>query len=89
MPRRSPTHHVDGISHLVGAWLKGKRQEAGLTLEEVSDRTQIPPSTVSRLERGKYQMTVLQFVLLATAIRCPITELLAACMEGGGASGSA
>jgi transcriptional regulator with XRE-family HTH domain len=87
MPRRS--RHVDGVSHLVGARLKVKRQEAGLTLEDISDRTQIPSSTVSRLERGKYQMTVLQLVLLAKALPCPITELLAAFMEGGGSAGPA
>jgi hypothetical protein len=88
MSRRSPTVLVAGTAHLVGARLKQKRLEAGLTLKEVSSLTGIPVSSVSRFERGIYQATVVQIEVLATAVRCTTTELLAAGPEGGGSFGA-
>ncbi len=89
MPRRSPTRCAAGASQQVGARLKHKRREAGLTLEAVSDLTAISISSLSRLERGGYQLTLEQFVALATALRCSTTELLAEHTAGGGSSGLA
>ena len=87
MSRRSPTVLVAGTAHLVGARLKQKRLEAGLTLKEVSSLTGISVSSVSRFEHGIYQATVVQLEVLATAVRCTTAELLAS-TEGGGAFGA-
>ena len=89
MPRRSPIRRAAGASQQVGARLKHKRREAGLTLEAVSDLTAISISSLSRLEHGRYQLTLEQFVALATALRCPTTELLAACTKVVGSEGPA
>jgi transcriptional regulator with XRE-family HTH domain len=83
MSRRSPTGLVAGTAHLVGARLKQKRLAAGLKLKDVSSLTGISASSVSRFERGIYQATVLQLEVLATALRCPTSDLLTASTEGG------
>ncbi len=88
MPRRAPTRRAAGASQQVGARLKHKRREAGLKLAEVSERTTISISTLSRLEHGIYQLSVPQLVALATALRCTIMDLLAERTEGGGSSGT-
>jgi transcriptional regulator with XRE-family HTH domain len=88
MPRRSPTRLDAGSSHQVGARIKNKREEAGLTLEEVSARTGISISSLSRLENGIYQLTVPQLEALATALRCSSTNLLTTHTEGGGSFGA-
>jgi cytoskeletal protein RodZ len=67
----------------VGTRIKQKRLEAGLTLQAVSHRTQLSTSTLSRLEHGLYQLTVPQFLVLATALHCSATDFLTIWIEGG------
>ena len=89
MPRRSPTRRDPGSSHQVGARIKQKRLAADLTLEEVSDRTGISVSSLSRLENGIYESTVSQLQVLARALSCPSTDLITTYPEGGGSEGCA
>jgi transcriptional regulator with XRE-family HTH domain len=87
MPRRSPLPTDAGAASQVGGRIKQKRRAAGLTLEEVSDRTGISISTLSRLEHGIYQLSVPQLQALARALRCTTMDLLAERTEGGGSEG--
>lgn len=88
MPRSSPTRHVAGVSSQVGSRIRQKRQEAGLTLEDVSESTGIPTSSLSRFEKGVYQLTLPKLEVLATALQCLTSDLLTESTEGGGSSGS-
>jgi len=87
MPRRLPTGPVPSLACLVAATLKQKRLEAGRTLEELADCTGISISSLSRFENGKYKAKLEQLEVWATALESSISDLVAACSEGGRSSG--
>lgn len=67
-----PDHHLDQI----GPRLKGWRQKRGLTLDELSELTQISASTISRLESGKRAPNLELVVPLARALRLELDDLI-------------
>ncbi|MBR8742108.1 helix-turn-helix domain-containing protein [Nocardiopsis sp. MG754419] len=64
------------VLQAVGARLRRLRAEARLTLVELSARTGITPSTLSRLETGRIQPTLGQLLPLSRAYRVPIGDLV-------------
>lgn len=65
-----------GVLRAVGVRLRRLRGRAGLTLAELSERTGISPSTLSRLETGRLQPTLGQLLPLSRVHRVPIDELV-------------
>lgn len=60
----------------VGAKLKQKRQDAGLSLRALSALTHIHFSTLCRLEAGIYDLSVERLLLLTRALGCTHSDVL-------------
>jgi transcriptional regulator with XRE-family HTH domain len=65
----------DARAH-VGARLKQKRQEAGLSLRELAALTHIHFSTLCRLEAGIYDLSVARLLLLTQVLGCTHRDVL-------------
>src|SRR4051794_38721483 len=63
---------------LVGPRLRRVREQRGVTLTEVADRTGISKSTLSRLENGQRRPSLELLLPLAKAYRVPIDDLVGA-----------
>lgn len=61
-----------------GVALRALRQQKGLTLADVAQRTGLPISTVSKLENDKMSMTYDKLTRLASGLNVDITQLLSA-----------
>jgi transcriptional regulator with XRE-family HTH domain len=67
---------LDGVLEAVGPRLRGLRQERGATLAQLSARTGISVSTLSRLESGQRRPTLELLLPLARAHQVPLDELV-------------
>ena len=77
MPRGQQEHCAEQHARQeLGARLRQKRQEARLTLRDVSTLTHISISTLSRLEAGIYTLSVHRLMTLARVLGCEQSELL-------------
>ncbi|MGO2659558.1 helix-turn-helix domain-containing protein [Mycetocola reblochoni] len=65
-----------GALHRVGGRLREARVSAGLTLDELSARTRISTSTLSRLEAGKRQASLELVVPVAAALDLSLDVLV-------------
>lgn len=61
-----------------GIFLRELRTEKGWTLSEVSERTGIPVSTLSKIETGKMSLSYEKLLRLSRGLEIDITELFAA-----------
>ena len=64
--------------HNPGLFLREFRTEKGLTLAEVSERTGIPVSTLSKVETGKMSLSYEKLVRLSHGLDIDIARLFAA-----------
>jgi transcriptional regulator with XRE-family HTH domain len=69
------------LEQLVSVRLRSLRKARGWSLDELASRTNISPSTLSRLETGQRRMAIDQLVTLARALDTTVDELLAAHRE--------
>src|SRR6186713_1168991 len=58
-----------------GAALKSVRIERGWTLAQVSERTGIPMSTLSKVENGKTELTMDRLLRISVALEVNIADL--------------
>lgn len=61
-----------------GTFLREIRTERGWTLTEVSERTRIPVSTLSKIETGKMSLSYEKLLRLSRGLEIDITQLFAA-----------
>ena len=61
-----------------GVFLRELRTEKGWTLAEVSERTRIPVSTLSKIETGKMSLSYEKLLRLSQGLEIDITQLFAA-----------
>lgn len=64
------------IESVVRSRLRALRNTLGLSLEELSDRTRLSPSTISRIETGKRTISLDVLVPLARALQVDLDQLL-------------
>jgi transcriptional regulator with XRE-family HTH domain len=69
---------IDAALNLVGPRLKRIRIQRAVTLTELSDRTGISKSTLSRLENGQRRPSLELLLPLAQAYRVPLDDLVGA-----------
>jgi transcriptional regulator with XRE-family HTH domain len=67
---------LNDIEELVRARLRSLRNTLGLSLDELAARTNLSPSTISRVETGKRTISLDILVPLATALQVDLDTLL-------------
>ena len=80
-PEQAAPNDVNRIAaslDLVGPRLRRVREQRGLTLTEVADRTGISKSTLSRLENGQRKASLELLLPLAQTYRVPLDDLVGA-----------
>lgn len=65
----------------IGKNLRRIRNEKGITLEQLALEAGIAYSQVSRLELGKINPTAYTLYLLASALKVPLTDFFAGCLN--------
>ncbi len=65
-------------SLLIGRQLRHRRKAAGLTLDEVSERSGLAPSQLSQFENGRREPRLSQLTTLAQVLDVPLVDLLEA-----------
>jgi transcriptional regulator with XRE-family HTH domain len=69
---------IAAVLDLVGPRLRGVRQERGVTLTDLAERTGISKSTLSRLENGQRRPSLELLLLLSQAYHVPLDDLVGA-----------
>lgn len=64
------------IAMEVGAAIKTKRLEAGLSQDQLAELLGVGPEAVSRMERGVVMLTIPKLVELANALQCPVEAFI-------------
>ncbi len=67
---------VDALALSIGKAIATRRQEAGLTQEQVAEQVKIGNEAVSRMERGLVMPTVARLLELASLFHCDAASLL-------------
>ncbi len=67
---------VGGIEDVVRSRLRSLRTTLGYSLDELAERTNLSPSTISRIETGKRAISLYVLVPLATALQASLDQLL-------------
>ncbi len=60
----------------LGNRIRNRREELGLTQNEIAEKTHLRQNYISRLENDKFEPTATVIVLLAKALNMPVGELL-------------
>ena len=75
--RATAPHQVTTYPAIVGSLIAQARTEAGLRQEELAERSQVPQSTLSRIERGSAHLTLNQLRKIAPAIGRQPSQIVA------------
>jgi transcriptional regulator with XRE-family HTH domain len=67
---------VDELYKQFGRQLRGFREEAGLTQDQVAERVKLKRTSITNIERGHQHIALHQLFLLATAVGKNPSELL-------------
>jgi len=60
---------------LVGTWLRSKRESKGITQATLADLMGIRFETVSKVEAGKWAISVDMLALFCEHLECPLDEI--------------
>ncbi len=69
----------------LGHLLRGLRVRKGWTLKEMSERTEIPVSTLSKVEHDRLTLTYDKLLQVSEGLKIPMSELFGDSAGGGGA----
>ncbi len=67
---------VDGLYKQFGKQLRGLREEAGLTQDQVAERVKLKRTSITNIERGRQHIALHQLYLLAAAVGKTPSDLL-------------
>ena len=68
-------HKLDRYRAMVGAEIKKRREQLGMTQDQLAEKAGLPQSHVSRLERGKHVPTHVTMERLAAALDTSASQL--------------
>jgi transcriptional regulator with XRE-family HTH domain len=81
---------VGGVAEALGAQIRRRRQEAGLTVRGLATRVGVSPSLISQIERGRATPSVATLWSIATELHLPVADLFSTSeAEAGRNAGSA
>ncbi|RZJ29106.1 MAG: XRE family transcriptional regulator [Chryseobacterium sp.] len=60
----------------VGACIRAKRLDAGMSQDQLAERLEVGPEAVSRMERGVVMPTIPRLVELANVLNCPVEAFI-------------
>lgn len=66
----------------VGRVVRARREELGLTQEQLAERAQVHDRSVGKVERGVSNVTLATLVALADALDVPVAGLMTEVGEG-------
>ena len=78
MGRISVKQDVDGRLERLGAGIRAVREKAGLSQEALADAAGVDRSHMSRIERGKRNVSFLNICRIADALDCKPSDILTA-----------
>ncbi len=81
MPERRP-RRPQQIAEGVGAHLRARREEQGVSLRELARRLQISPSALSQIETGKSRPSVGTLYAIVSELRMSLDELFGGVADG-------
>lgn len=67
---------VDGLYEQFGKQLRGLREDAGLTQDQVAERVKLKRTSITNIERGRQHIALHQLYLLAAAVGKTPSDLL-------------
>ena len=76
--RRSTVVEPNGVEQVVRTRLRALRRSLGLSLEDLAARTNLSPSTISRIETGKRTISLDVLVPMAAALQIDLDSLFEA-----------
>lgn len=56
---------------LISGFLKSRREELGMTQQELADNSGMGIATIKRFESGKFWLNMKQYILLRNALQLP------------------
>lgn len=76
MPRLSS--HVDKDKKLVrlGAAIRARRKELGISQEELANTSGVERSNMGKIERGENNLSILNLARIAAALQCKAADIL-------------
>jgi transcriptional regulator with XRE-family HTH domain len=69
------TNGVDVLSEALGATIRGQRLAAGLSVRGLAARTNVSPSLISQIERGRARPSVATLFAIAAELGLPVAQL--------------
>ena len=67
----SITPQIEG-RHLIGGLLKKRREELNLSIEDLAENVGLSPSSISRIENGKFSATIDTLLAISKELKCKI-----------------
>ncbi|MDJ0653851.1 MAG: XRE family transcriptional regulator [Xanthomonadales bacterium] len=72
----SPARNQSPIERSIGSLLRARRQEVGLTLQELADRSDLSAAFISQAERGKATPSIVSLINIAKALDTDINYFI-------------
>jgi transcriptional regulator with XRE-family HTH domain len=76
MPRRSASSKKSPLGLALGAVLRQRRLDVGLTQEEFAELVDLSKNYIGNLERGEYEVSVSTLHQIAKALKMRASDLL-------------
>ncbi len=76
MPERTPPPDPAQIASHLAATIRRRRLEAGLTLDELAQRSGVSRAMLSEVERGRKSPTIRVVCQIAAGLECTVSDLL-------------
>lgn len=76
MPRVSASHDKDQCLVRLGAAIRARRAQMGISQEALADAAEIDRSHMGKIERGERNVTFLNICRIAKALQCKPSHLL-------------